>query len=274
MLIFMKHTGIEARLYRTEAWPSAAVADIGITAARRSEPQRTQEPQEQARDAGHLCLSLFAFLSAEELLCSVVSRSFCASCHNNEMSRHERSFKFEVSGVKQGKGRVQGFTLHTSNSAEGRSCETKPRGGRQWYKQNQLTGAFVRNKANLPRPARGLNGPKVRNKPNFHPRKEIGGASPTLHVGAIAPNKPNSARPAGRLRPREGQTCETKPIRGRPDRRPGPIVQDEPNFGGAGWNRVSGTRDNCAKQSQSPTAPGFDWSLALRGAIMVACRGV
>ncbi len=37
-------------------------------------------------------------------------------------------------------------------------------------------------------------GASVRNKPNSHSWRGIGGASPTLRVGATAPNKPNSAR--------------------------------------------------------------------------------
>jgi hypothetical protein len=41
------------------------------------------------------------------------------------------SLKFEVSSVKTGKVVVgaSNFTLYTSNSAEGRSCETKPISG-------------------------------------------------------------------------------------------------------------------------------------------------
>jgi len=41
----------------------------------------------------------------------------------------------------------------------------------------------------------------VRNKPNSRPPRGIGGASPTLRLGATAPNKPNSARPTGRRGP-------------------------------------------------------------------------
>jgi hypothetical protein len=58
---------------------------------------------------------------------------------------------------------------------------------------------------------RGSGGPIVRNKPNLHPQAEIGGAGPTLQAGAIAPNEPNSARPAGEPGP-WGETRETKPI--------------------------------------------------------------
>jgi len=69
----------------------------------------------------------------------------------------------------------------------------------------------------------------VRNKPNLHaernrwgqrdPQRDLSrlGARPTLHVGTNAPNKPNSARPPGRLGPCEGQACQTKPISGRQD---------------------------------------------------------
>jgi hypothetical protein len=38
---------------------------------------------------------------------------------------------------------------------------------------------------------------------------------PILQPGAMAPNKPNSARPAGQPSPWEGKTCEANPIPGR-----------------------------------------------------------
>ncbi len=41
-----------------------------------------------------------------------------------------------------------------------------------------------------------------------------GGRNPTPQAGAIAPNKPNSARPAGKPGPWEGRTCKTNPISG------------------------------------------------------------
>jgi hypothetical protein len=79
--------------------------------------------------------------------------------------------------------------------------------------------------------------PVVRSKPNLHPRRGIGGASPTLYVGWIAPNKPNSARPTGRPGCRKAKMCETNPIapegvgRGRPTHEdpPRPSVRNKPN---------------------------------------------
>jgi hypothetical protein len=46
--------------------------------------------------------------------------------------------------------------------------------------------------------------PNMRNKPNLHPRRGVGGASPTLQVGAMAPNKPN-LRQMGRKDHRQGR---------------------------------------------------------------------
>jgi hypothetical protein len=59
----------------------------------------------------------------------------------------------------------------------------------------------------------------VRNKPNLHPRTGIGGASPTLPVGAMAPNEPNFAGRDGAWGTwDEGQSCETNPIPAEPGR--------------------------------------------------------
>jgi hypothetical protein len=53
---------------------------------------------------------------------------------------------------------------------------------------------------------------KMQNEPNLHPRGSIGGASPTLHMGRIAQNKPNLAWRAGGPGPRRAKTCQTNPI--------------------------------------------------------------
>ncbi len=81
--------------------------------------------------------------------------------------------------------------------------------------------------------------PIVRNKPNCHPRRGIGGASPTLQAGAIAPNKPNSARPGGRPAFREGKCAK----------------QSQKAVVGSQWSVASWRADH-AKQSQfRPTGP-------------------
>ncbi len=80
------------------------------------------------------------------------------------------------------------------------------------------------------------------NKANLHPRERIGGASPTLQVDSIAPNKPNSA-----CLSLGGDLCETNPI----------------------WPAASGPRKTkCAKRTQFGEVdrwaeyPAFDYSSA------------
>ena len=90
---------------------------------------------------------------------------------------------------------------------------------------------------------RGSRGPVVRNKANLRPPGGIGGVSPTLHAGTIAPNKPNSARPAGRRGPWEGQSCQTKPVGG-------PIVQNEPNSG-----QLASPETSCTNKANFPAGP-------------------
>ena len=102
-----------------EVGPPAAAAAIGIiTAAACCPPGRRhrRQPREASRKerksrkkrqrmrAMFACplFALFAFLSAEELLGSVVPCSFCTCCHNNEMSHSGRTAqnKPNLAGVK------------------------------------------------------------------------------------------------------------------------------------------------------------------------------
>jgi len=118
-----------------------------------------------------------------------------------------------------------------ASPARGCNCakqtQFRPAGGQQAASRG---GPFVRNKANfglVPFSNRvrwrqtnpiqawgaGTGGRNLRNKADLRPPREIGGASPILHVGATASNKANSGRPAGsRPRRAEGHSCETKPI--------------------------------------------------------------
>ncbi len=97
--------------------------------------------------------------------------------------------------------------------------------------------AIMQNEAICPRcPEMGApvgvrppSGPIVRNEPNSHPRRGIGGASPTLQGGAIAPNEPNSARS------------------GRQMRKTNPIFPAAPGGTDLQGHR---TRDKCAKRSR------------------------
>ena len=141
-------------------------------------------------------------------------------------------------------------------------------GTREWARAAGAGGPPESHRATSPRcPASG-------NKPNLHPGRGIGGASrdpkrdssrlgarSTLRVGAIAPNKPNSARPAGGLGPWEGQVCETKPIW---LAAPGSVVQTNPIWASPGGvrrpilrnkansaSRHGLSRTKCAKQSQT-----------------------
>ncbi len=122
----------------------------------------------------------------------------------------------------------------------------------------------------------------VRNEPNLRPPRGIGGASPTLHVDMIAPNEPNSAKPAGGPGRPRAETCKTKPIlrlriahcrngTGQPASAFGGVVglriQDRP---AAGHSLQPGTRHpgvDCAKRSQFARQgrAGWGWRGAGRG---------
>jgi hypothetical protein len=111
----------------------------------------------------------------------------------------------------------------------GQACKTNPirllgAGSRcrgPLYKRTQLPPGEPPRRWHWGAGARGATGDgpaprllerSMRNEPSSHLRRGNGGANPTLRVGAIASNKPNSARPTGRPGPWEGKTCETNPI--------------------------------------------------------------
>ncbi len=85
---------VNVDLYETYRVRSASIYHRSVAAPRRL-PWESPQPQ-------HVVL----------LVRDVAPCSFCASCHDNEMSGFERSFKFEVSSVKTGKAVVGLQTLH------------------------------------------------------------------------------------------------------------------------------------------------------------------
>jgi hypothetical protein len=240
----MKHTGVEERLYTTEARPPAAVA-VGVA----------QYPQVVSRVKRHGPLF------------------FCTSCHNNEMSHLPRSLKFEASSVKYAKQTQSGGArpgsqgaiaqnepnlagrpgLQRPNCAKqsqtwagwdiwgtthqgGQSCETKPiPGGPGW---DGAAGAW-----------------DTGQMCKTNPIRESG---PVQAGGRSCETKPIWPRLGRTL---TGERCETKPIlparpgmgaggRGREEPR-GPIVRNEAKFeqdGTSEGRRVG--EANCAKRSQ------------------------
>lgn len=105
----------------------------------------------------------------------------------------------------------------------------------------------------------------MRNKANLHPQRRIGGASPTLQGGTIAPNEPNSARPGGRPGVPGGNVRNKANFRtDRKEREPvppiGAIMQNKANAAQAAerastWWKTSygelNMQQTSAKQSQS-----------------------
>ncbi len=123
-----------------------------------------------------------------------------------------------------------GWDIWAAAHQEGQWRETKPT---TRLRISDCGLRIVQNEPNSGRCARGeppsfhysTPMPIVQNEPNLHPPRGIGGASrdpkrgslrlgarSTLHVGVMTPNKPNSAWPAGRPGPWEGETCKTNPI--------------------------------------------------------------
>ncbi len=113
-----------------------------------------------------------------------------------------------------------------------RSCEkTKPISTSVPIGRSAFPGAIVRNKPNFWWPGYPTipvfysiippfqSGGCCAKQTQSAPAQRNRWGKPTLPVGAIAPNKPNSARPAGRPGPWEGKSCETKPIFGPTDAR-------------------------------------------------------
>jgi hypothetical protein len=135
-------------------------------------------------------------------------------------------------------------------SLEGEACKTKPISG----SPVATGGRIVQREPNL---GRASVGPNVRNEPNLHPWAIVSGASPTLQVGSSAPNKPNSAKLAGRPGPRRTKRAKQTQFalpaeeveRGRPtyEDLAGPIVQNEANSR-VGSRRGSGSAPVCRPQ--------------------------
>ncbi len=114
-----------------------------------------------------------------------------------------RTFKLEVSSVKQEKQMVgaSNFTLYTSHSAEGRSCETKPISvGRpelrraKCAKRTQSPASEIPHRSSIPLSQHSSPMPIVQNKANF-PHTDGNGRRPP---GSSVRNKANSPRGSGR----------------------------------------------------------------------------
>ena len=160
--------------------------------------------------------------------------------------------RFVASGspIHPTRGRICAKQTHFSPAGagrpgyrEGQTCETNPI-------LRLRIGTDPRRDAPSHLPPRGPRRRNAQNKPNLHLGRSIGGASPTLRVGAFAPNKPNSARSAGRPGHREGQTCETNPIRRAtvPNK-----ANSRPRPGGTG---PRGQRPTCKTNPMSGNRPG------------------
>ncbi len=155
----------------------------------------------------------------------------------------------------------------------GRLCETKPNLGGLGHLEKR---AVIVCGATLPESGTCETNPICRRRARKTIVKVKGLGDATLR-GAIAPNKPNSAarsivrqRLIARCRPGNKPSCPkrgTEAVSGSrwPAKYPPFHCSIVPPF-------QSGTF--CAKQSQSPTVPGLDWSWSRLGAIMAACRWV
>jgi len=106
----------------------------------------------------------------------------------------------------------------------GPSCETKP----IWLRLHPATKSNGAKQSQFGSRQRAPVRPNVRNKANLHPHRGVGGASPTLHVGATALNKPNLAPTPFCNRVR---WCQTNPIRARTAGPAGANVRNKAKLG-------------------------------------------
>ncbi len=290
-LISAQHTGLEDRLYMIEARPPAAVAAIGITIAAACWPaDRRRGPL----FLFVLLVTIvrchtFAILCGTNPISGSPPGTGGRNVRNKAISESQRA-EPGADDAKQSQIWA-GWGIWGTTHQGGQSCETKPiwtgpcegkvlygQGVMVYYtcegpRQNKANfrrdrvgrgrrgvgrGANVRNEANSREPTGA--GVGCTNRPNSchcaDPEIGVPGrAKPTPPAGAVAPNKPNSARPPGKPCPwrgerakrsqfgdrraaSEGQNAQNKP------NWPEPIVRNEPNLG-----RVSSVKLEKRKES-------------------------
>ncbi len=131
-------------------------------------------------------------------------------------------------------------------------------------KQSQFRASKIPHHSTIPSSQHSSLVPVARNKANLHPHGGIGGASPTLQAGAIAPNEPNSAWSRGQTGVPERKRAKTKPISVRMDRQgpapPAPSVQNKAKLGRTGVCGPAWPANGmCETKPISRSRPGRPW---------------
>ena len=97
---------------------------------------------------------------------------------------------------------IRAWGAAPSGTKRAKQTQFCTRGGDRWGKPHPTRGHNCVKQSQFEPEGQLRPGRDARNKPNSHSPGGVGGASPTLQVGTIAPNKPNSGPrvqfPAGR----------------------------------------------------------------------------